>query len=81
MTFSPGDMVEWFGVSANTAREWLERWRAEGFILPSRPEAQRVRAYTLAPEWGDLLEAALSNASLSLSYPVNTSQTVARMCP
>lgn len=81
MTFSPGDMVEWFGVSANTAREWLERWRAEGFILPSRPEAQRVRAYTLAPEWVDLLEAALSNASLSLSYPVNTSQTVARMCP
>lgn len=73
MTFSPGDMVEWFGVSANTAREWLERWRAEGFILPSRPGVQRVRAYTLGPEWTALLKGALSNAGLS--HSVNTTQS------
>ncbi len=73
MTFSPGDMVEWFGVSANTAREWLERWRTEGFILPVHPGAQRVRAYTLGQEWIVLLEGALSGAGLS--HTLSTTQT------
>lgn len=27
MTFSRGDIAEWFGVSANRSRERLERWR------------------------------------------------------
>ncbi|AUB84730.1 Fic family protein [Candidatus Thiodictyon syntrophicum] len=67
MSFSPGDMVEWFGVSANTAREWLERWRGEGFVLPARAGAQRVRAYALAPEWVELLQGALFSTSLSTS--------------
>ena len=67
MSFSPGDMVEWFGVSANTAREWLERWRCEGFVLPARAGAQRVRAYALAPEWVELLQGALFSTSVSTS--------------
>lgn len=65
MIFTPGDMVEWFGVSPNTAREWLDRWRGEGFVRPARPETQRVRAYTLAPDWISLLEQALNSTSLS----------------
>jgi len=67
MTFSPGDMVEWFGVSANTAREWLERWRGEGFVLPARAGTQRVRAYALSPEWVELLQGALFCTSVSTS--------------
>ncbi len=73
MTFSPGDTVEWFGVSSNTAREWMERWRTEGFILPARPGVQRVRAYTLGPEWLALLEGARSGAGLS--HSVSTTKT------
>jgi len=67
MTFSPGDMVDWFGVSANTAREWLERWHGEGFVLPARAGAQRVRAYALAPEWVELLQGALFSTSVNTS--------------
>jgi Fic family protein len=75
MTFSPGDMVEWFGVSPNTAREWLDRWRGEGFAQPSRPEAQRVRAYTLAQPWIDLLQGALISATLSTSVSTTKNAT------
>lgn len=67
MAFSPGDMVEWFGISANTARDWLAKWRDEGFVQPLRPDAERVRAYVLTKSWSGLLNLALSNASHSTS--------------
>jgi len=67
MAFSPGDMVEWFGISANTARDWLAKWRDEGFVQPLRPDAERVRAYVLTESWSSLLNMALSNASHSTS--------------
>lgn len=67
MAFSPGDMVEWFGISANTARDWLAKWRDEGFVQPLRPDAERVRAYVLTESWSSLLNMALSNASHSAS--------------
>lgn len=67
MAFSPGDMVEWFGISANTARDWLAKWRDEGFVQPLRPDAERVRAYVLTENWSSLLNMALSNASHSTS--------------
>lgn len=67
MAFSPGDMVEWFGISANTARDWLAKWRDEGFVQPLRPDAERVRAYVLTESWSSLLNLALSNASHSTS--------------
>lgn len=59
LSFTPPDMADWFGISANTGREWLDRWREEGFVLPARAGAQRIRAYVLAPKWDGLLRDAL----------------------
>ena len=59
--------MEWFGISANTARDWLAKWRDEGFVQPLRPDAERVRAYVLTESWSSLLNLALSNASNSTS--------------
>ncbi len=58
--FTPPDVVEWFGVSANTAREWLDRWRREGFVRPSKENAQRVRRYKLGDEWRTIIQRAIS---------------------
>lgn len=58
-TFVPSDVVEWFGVSAQTAREWLGKWRDDGFVQPAKGGVQRVRAYVLAPEWAGVLGEAL----------------------
>lgn len=74
MTFSPGDIADWFGVSANTAREWLDRWRDQGFAVPLNPDAKRVRLYRLDGHWVDLLRQALSGAGFSTS--VNTSKNL-----
>jgi len=68
MTFSPSDIGDWFGVSSNTARDWLERWREQGFALPVNPDAQRVRLYRLGNQWTDLLQHALSGAGFSTSF-------------
>lgn len=67
LNFSPGDMVEWFGVSPNTARDWLTKWREEGFVQPLRPEAERVRAYALTEKWSKLVKMAFDNASRNTS--------------
>lgn len=60
LVFTPSDMVEWFGVSANTGREWLDRWRGDGFVQPAKAGAQRVRAYVLGARWDGLLREALA---------------------
>ncbi|MHB8520357.1 MAG: Fic family protein [Limisphaerales bacterium] len=60
--FTPSDMVEWFGVSATTAREWLEKWRDDGFVQPAKSGAQRVRSYFLAEPWARMIQDALINA-------------------
>lgn len=67
MIFSPGDMVEWFGISPNTARDWLAKWRDENFVQPLRPEAARVRAYALTEKWETLVKMALNNATRNTS--------------
>jgi len=67
MAFSPGDMVEWFGISPNTARDWLGKWRDENFVQPLRPEAARVRAYALTEKWEILVKMALNNATRNTS--------------
>lgn len=67
MSFSPSDMVEWFGVSPNTARDWLTKWREEGFVQPLRPEAERVRAYALTEKWSALVKMAFDNATRNTS--------------
>ncbi|NER46864.1 MAG: Fic family protein [Symploca sp. SIO1A3] len=46
------DVVSWFGISENTAREWLKTWAVDGFITPVvAGSGQRVRHYTLAQQW------------------------------
>lgn len=67
MAFSPGDMVEWFGISPNTARDWLGKWRDENFVQPLRPEAARVRTYALTEKWETLVKMALNNATRNTS--------------
>lgn len=47
---TPSDVVEWYGVSRRLC-EWLDRWRKEGFVLPAKEGARRVRRYTLSSEW------------------------------
>jgi len=63
LTFSPGDVVEWFGVSSNTAREWLDKWRTDGFVQPAKEGGLRIRAYTLTAEWSELITNALRSTS------------------
>jgi Fic family protein len=49
---SPSDIAVWFGVSDNTAREWLKEWVEDGFINPVLArEGKRIRSYTLSEEW------------------------------
>ena len=46
------DVVAWFGVSENTAREWLKGWLADGFIAPVIVgSGKRVRNYMLVEQW------------------------------
>ncbi len=51
------DLVDWFGVSDRTAREWLAEWAQAGFVLPVHTgQGLRVRRYRLAQMWSTLLE-------------------------
>ena len=63
-TFTPSDVVEWFGISATTAREWLDRWCDDDFVQPAKPGAQRIRSYLLTGTWSELVLDALNSASL-----------------
>jgi Fic family protein len=65
-TFTPGDVTEWYGVSPNTAREWLAKWRDDGFVAPERAESQRIRAYGLTPKWEKLLADSLHSNTVKL---------------
>ncbi|MDY6803749.1 MAG: Fic family protein [Cyanobacteriota bacterium] len=48
----PSDVRAWFGVSAPTAREWLQDWSSDGFVEPVlTASGTRVRNYTLAQKW------------------------------
>jgi transposase len=62
LTFAPSDVVEWFGVSATTAREWLDKWRDDGFVQPAKTGTQRVKSYLLTETWTKLIEDALRSA-------------------
>jgi len=47
LTFTPGDIMDWFGVSDRTARDWLDEWRDAGVVIPASGEA-RIRRWALA---------------------------------
>jgi Fic family protein len=55
--FSPQDVVEWYGVSPATARDWLSTWRAGGFVAAERAGTKRIRRYALAEPWYSLIAA------------------------
>ena len=51
-SIASSDVVAWFGVSENTAREWLKEWIADGFIAPVLVgSGKRVRNYMLVEQW------------------------------
>jgi Fic family protein len=53
------EVQSWFGVSGNTAREWLGEWSRSDFVAPVRGAAGvRVRRYRLSARWARLLEQA-----------------------
>lgn len=53
-TFTPGDIADWFMVSAQTARTWLQEWHEAGFIEPASGE-QRIRSWALQQPFAGLL--------------------------
>ena len=61
VTFKPGDVGAWFGVSDRTAREWLAAWVAEDLVEPvtaSSGRGERIRRYRLVPRWAELVDRA-----------------------
>lgn len=60
--FTPTEVVEWFGVSCATAKEWLDKWRDDRFVEPVKPEAKRIRHYRLTEAWAKLVQGAASSA-------------------
>jgi Fic family protein len=63
LVFAPIDVEEWFGISGNTALDWLKKWREEEFVQPAKPGGQRIRSYTLSPQWVELIKAALRSTT------------------
>ncbi len=62
LEFTPGDMAEWYGISPGTAREWSEKWRNEGFIVPAKAGQLRIRACALARQWAELVHVTVNKA-------------------
>jgi len=54
LTFTPGDIADWFMVSTQTARTWLQEWHEAGFIEPASGE-QRIRSWALQQPFADLV--------------------------
>ena len=54
----PKEVARWYGVSANTARDWLKAWTRDGFVEATDPSAARIGAYCLTSEWWDLVQRA-----------------------
>ncbi len=55
----PRDVREWFGVSPNTARDWLREWHRAGLLEPAGGgTGRRIRRWRLGPEWREMIELA-----------------------
>lgn len=57
--FAPADLIEWYGISKNTAHESIAEWHAAAFVAPAVPDAHRVRRWVLQPSWQNVLGAAI----------------------
>jgi hypothetical protein len=53
-TFTPGDIADWFMVSAQTARAGLRQWHDAGFVAPAGGR-QRIRVWVLNEEFSALV--------------------------
>ncbi len=53
--FDAGDLEDWYGISRNTAHEWLDEWQTASFVAPANPAAKRVRQWVLAAPWHELV--------------------------
>lgn len=58
LAFGPQELAAWYGISASTAREWLGKWRKDGFVKPEREHAERIRRYLLTEPWQTLIATA-----------------------
>lgn len=71
LSIRPADLQEWFGISANTARDWLREWAANQFVdLRAGAKGLRIRVYPLATSWRELLDLAQPGTANSASQAV-----------
>lgn len=64
LSIRPADVQVWFGVSDNTAHEWLSIWVTEAFLVPIQSgKGERVRRYELASNWQTVVEQASQEVS------------------
>jgi Fic family protein len=61
ITFAVGDLIDWFGVSDKTARDWLAGWRQQGHVEPATGD-ERVRSWRFAGELGKTVETVRKDA-------------------
>ena len=61
LEFKPSEVAEWFGVSSQTARDWLGAWSEAGFVAPASG-AKRVTRYCLAPAYDAVVNQAQNDA-------------------
>ena len=55
--FSPAELAEWFGVTTQSARAWLQDWSKVGFVTAASG-VERIRLWRLGDEYADLVGAA-----------------------
>ena len=51
---TPSDLQKLTGYADRTVRDKIRQWIGQGFIVPSDPNAQRVRAVKMAPKFQEL---------------------------
>lgn len=54
LSFNPGHVAEWFGVTSRTAIDWLHQWADESFVIPASGSI-RITSYRLRAEHESLV--------------------------
>ncbi len=55
LIFVPGDVMDWFDISKQTAYDWLKEWVSDKFVQPYKA-GNRIRYYSLTKDWLDLVD-------------------------